>query len=408
VHRALAETAARSQTDVRAFLRRRGAKVRPFFIVNALRVEADQATIEALEQRPDVARVLPDRTYSIPPVQPGSPLGFVTATEWGLDSIRAPEAWDAFGVKGEGIVVANVDTGVQFDHPALIAQYRGTLDGGAFDHNYNWYDPSSVCGSPSDEPCDNAGHGTHTMGTMVGGDGLGPFVNDIGVAPGAKWIAAKGCESSSCSNSALIASAQWITCPTRTDGVSDPDCSKAPDIVNNSWGGGRGDPWYFTQTQAWRAAGIIPVFSIGNSGSSCSSANSPGDYPNVIGVGATTINDVLASFSSKGPGTFRPLKPDFAAPGDNVRSSTNSSNTSYGLLSGTSMAAPHVVGSIALLLSANPTFTYGMVYNQLRLTTNTALGAPPGPDVCGNRSYDVYPNFIYGWGQVDAAAALGL
>ena len=80
---------------------------------------------------------------------------------------------------------------MQFDHPALVRQYRGNNGDGTFDHNYNWFDPAGVC-VPSTAPCDNDGHGTHTMGTMVGDDG---GANQIGVAPGAKWIAAKGCES---------------------------------------------------------------------------------------------------------------------------------------------------------------------------------------------------------------------
>jgi hypothetical protein len=75
--------------------------------------------------------------------------------------------------------VASIDTGVQFDHPALAAQYRGKNPDGTVDHNYNWFDPAGVC--PTDAPCDNNGHGTHTMGIMVGDDGGN---NVIGVAPG--------------------------------------------------------------------------------------------------------------------------------------------------------------------------------------------------------------------------------
>jgi subtilisin family serine protease len=286
-----------------------------------------------------------------------------------------------------------------------VNQYRGNNGNGTFTHDYNWFDPSRVCGNPSLAPCDNNQHGSHTMGTMVGDDGGS---NQVGVAPAAKWMAAKGCETNSCSDSALIGSAQFIACPTKTDGTA-PDCTKSPDVVNNSWGGGGHDPWYVQYVQAWRAAGIIPVFSAGNNGSGCNSMGSPGDYPNVIGIGATSISDVLASFSSKGPGQFnRALKPDFVAPGDNVRSSTNTSDTSYGLLSGTSMAAPHMVGSIALYLSAHPGATINQVYTAFKGTTNTALGAPPGPDTCGNRDYLTYPNTIYGWGQFDAAAANGL
>jgi hypothetical protein len=134
-------------------------------------------------------------------------------TEWNIERINAPQVWSTFSDRGDGIVVANIDTGVRFDHPALVRQYRGNQGGGNFDHNYNWFDPSSVCGAPSLAPCDNQGHGTHTMGTRVGDDG-DPGPNKIGVAPHARWIAAKGCESNSCSTSALHASGQWVLAPT--------------------------------------------------------------------------------------------------------------------------------------------------------------------------------------------------
>ena len=156
------------------------------------------------------------------------------------------------GDKGAGTVVANIDTGVQYNHPALVNQYRGNLGGGNFDHNYNWWDPSHVCSNNT--PCDNVGHGSHTMGTMVGLDG----------APAAKWIAAKGCETNSCSDTALTSSAQFVTAPTDLNG-NNPDPSKRPDVVNNSWSGGGGNSWYQAYVTAWVAAGIFPQFANGNS-----------------------------------------------------------------------------------------------------------------------------------------------
>jgi subtilisin family serine protease len=244
------------------------------------------------------------------------------------------------------------------------------------------------------------------MGIMVGGDGRGPFTDDIGVAPGATWMAAKACESFSCSDAALIESAQWIACP--TDG-SVPDCTMAPDVVHSAWGETAHDLWFATYVNTWRAAGIIPVFPAGSAGSSCRTIGSPADYPNLIAVGATTESDVLADFSSKGPGfRLRPVKPDLVAPGSDVRSSTNTSDTSYGSLSGSQMGSAHVAGAVALLLSADPTLTYRDVLSALQTTTNRALDAPPGPDACAGIRYNRYPNMIYGFGQIDAAAALGL
>ena len=149
-------------------------------------------------------------------------------------------------------MVANIDTGVQFNHPALVGKYRGNLGGGNFDHNYNFFDPANIC--PGDVPCDNNGHGTHTMGTMVGDDGAG---NQIGVAPGAKWIAAKGCETTGCSEGSLLAAGQWVVAPTDINGQN-PRPDLRPDIVNNSWGGGRGDDWYEQTVAAWRRGRHLP------------------------------------------------------------------------------------------------------------------------------------------------------
>ena len=143
-----------------------------------------------------------------------------------MANINADDVWNEFGVTGEGITVANIDTGVQYDHPALVGKYRGNNGDGTFDHNYNWFNAAGSC---STAPCDTNGHGTHTMGTMLGDDGA---ANQIGVAPGAKWIAANGC----CpSDAALISSGQWMLAPTDLDGEN-PDTTKRPNIVNNSWG----------------------------------------------------------------------------------------------------------------------------------------------------------------------------
>jgi subtilisin family serine protease len=404
VYDVLNAQADQSQQGLRRYLDQRAVGYQVFWINNSILIRgASRDLVNEIAGRSDVAYIRGNHTVKLDVIESSASAApdSVNAIEWGVQKIRAPAVW-ATGNTGQGIVVSSVDTGVRYTHHALVNQYRGNT-GAGFDHNYNWWDPSKVCGNPSLAPCDNNMHGTHTMGTMVGDDG---GTNQIGVAPGAKWIATKGCETNSCSDTALIGSAQFIACPTRLDG-SAPDCTKAPDVVNNSWGGGGGDNWYISYVRAWQAAGIIPVFSAGNSGSNCNTMGSPGDYPNVYGIGAISINDTLASFSSKGPGIFKPQKPDFVAPGDNVRSSTNSSDTSYGNLSGTSMAAPHVVGSVALYLSARPAATFKNIYAVFKASSNHALNAPPGPDTCGGRNFDVYPNFIYGNGRLDIGRALG-
>ena len=189
------------------------------------------------------------------------------------------------------------------------------------------------------------------MGTMVGGDGPGPFTPDTGVAPGARWIAAKGCEDFDCSEDALLSSGQWILAPTDLAG-DNPDPSLRPDIVNNSWGSGPGDPFYLATVQAWRAAGIIPVFSSGNPGPFCGEGGSPGDFLEVFSAGATDIDDNIADFSGRGPSVYGKVNPDVSAPGVDVISSVPGGG--YESFSGTSMAAPHTSGAIALILSAEP------------------------------------------------------
>ena len=398
VHDALTTTASQSQSALHTALVQKGVKHKSYWIVNAMKVEADQATIADIAKRSDVAQVIADKKYSIPPLQPGGKTPGTTSVEWGLTSIRAPEAWNTFGAKGEGIVVANVDTGVQFDHPALFKQYRGTQTDGSYDHNYNWYDPANVCSKPSTAPCDNVGHGTHTMGTMVGDDG-DPGTNQIGVAPHARWIAAKGCESDWCTTESLLAAAQWILAPTDLNGQN-PRPDLRPHVVNNSWGGGGGDTFYQAAVQAWVDAGIFPAFAAGNSGSSCGSTGSPGDYPESHAAGAYDESNTIAYFSSRGPSPFGVIKPNLAAPGVNVRSSVPGNG--YDWYSGTSMATPHLSGTVALMWSAAASLV-GDVAGTRALLDQTAVDT--SDITCGG---DATNNNVWGQGRLDAYAAIEL
>jgi subtilisin family serine protease len=185
-----------------------------------------------------------------------------------------------------------------------------------------------------------------------------------------------------------------------------PDCSKRPNVVNNSWGDVGGDPWYSSYVNTWRSAGILPVFAVGNSGPGCNTASSPGDYRTVIGVGATTQDDVLWTYSSKGPSPFGYYKPNVVAPGDAVRTAFN--NGDYLVESGTSFAAPHAAGLFALLLSVDPTLARNPARMYTAMIQNTVqdLGAPPAPTTCGGRAYNVYPNYIYGFGRLNALGAV--
>ncbi|GII32891.1 hypothetical protein Pmi06nite_63330 [Planotetraspora mira] len=217
VFKAKTEKATSSQANLRKLLNAQHADFASFWIVNAVKVTGNAKLAAEIAKLPEVEQIAPDQVVRLPTPLPGKPVATVNSVEWNIDRINAPRVWDELGDRGEGVVVANIDTGVQFDHPALAAQYRGKNADGSVDHNYNWFDPAGVCAN--DAPCDNVGHGTHTMGTMVGGDG---GANNIGVAPGAKWIAAKGCESTSCSTASLLATGQWVIAPTDLNGQNPP------------------------------------------------------------------------------------------------------------------------------------------------------------------------------------------
>jgi subtilisin family serine protease len=391
---ALRRTADASQSDVRKQLDRTGTSYQPFWVANTILVRSGSDSLaQTLASFGDVARLRSPHTYSLPQPSPGVAEDAINSVEWGINRIRADQVWSTFGVRGEGITVANIDTGVDFDHPALVDKYRGNTGGGTFNHNYNWFDPSNVCGTPSLAPCDNNNHGTHTMGTMLGDDGAG---NQIGVAPGARWMAAKGCESNNCSDFALLSSGQWILAPTDLSGAN-PRPDLRPNIVNNSWGGGGNNTWYLATVNAWRASGIFPAFSNGNSGPSCGTSGSPGDYAESYSSGAFDINGVIASFSSRGPASGR-IKPNLAAPGVNVRSSINGGG--YAAFNGTSMASPHTAGTVALMWSAAPSLI-GDLTQTMALLNQTAVDT--SDLTCGGTADN---NNVWGEGKLDAFSAV--
>jgi len=394
VYDALSGHAATIQADLVAFLEEKGIPHKAHWINNAVYAHLTSVQVADIARRVDVGLVRPAGVGHI--IAPAKPENVTVAVrdQWNIDIINAPAAQAI--ADGDGVVVSNIDTGVRWTHVSLIDSYRGNPTN---NHNYNWFDPTATR-----EPVDNNGHGTHTMGTIAGTE------NGIGVAPGAKWIAAKGCRTALCPEADLTASAEWVLCPTDLSGAN-PDCSLGADIVSNSWGGGQGDAWYLPYTEAWRDAGMIPVFAMGNAGPACGTANSPGDLYNVIGVGATDSADRLASFSSRGPGNGTPnfpaIKPDISAPGASVVSASSASDVTYTTLSGTSMACPAVAGVAALMLSANPSMDYDELYDIMTSTADEGVGAPiGGQTACGGIAYTTFPNNHYGYGRVDAYAAV--
>ncbi len=418
VYNTLRETARHSQASLRAQLDTAGVEYRPFYIVNMVAVKGDRALVKRLAARPEVARVAANPQVRIPPPapQPGD-LGPQTSQgiEWNVARINADDAW-AMGYTGQSIVVAGQDTGYEWDHPALINRYRG-YNGVTATHDYNWHDaihtnnPNTAAGNPcgfdSPIPCDDNSHGTHTMGTIVGDDGA---ANQIGVAPGARWIGCRNMEEGWGTPTTYAECFEFFLAPypiggdPSTDGVP----TLAPHVINNSWycppAEGCDQDTLKDIVENVRAAGIVVVVSAGNSGSGCSTVqHPPAIYDAAFSIGATDNGDDIASFSSRGPvtvdGSGR-LKPDIAAPGVSVRSSLPGDR--YGTKSGTSMAGPHVAGAVALLWSASPRLI-GDVETTEHILTQSAR--PRVDTSCGGETAGV-PNNVYGWGILDTLAAI--
>jgi serine protease AprX len=416
VFRTLTETARRTQVSLLKHLQSQGVPYRSYWIANMVWVRGDSQLVQNLAQRRDVARIHANpRVYSIQ-AEKAAPQDELTAVLWNIDKVSAPEVWEA-GYSGQGVVLGGQDTGYQWDHPALKNQYRG-WDGLEADHTYSWHDAIredlepfglNTCGFDSPVPCDDNGHGTHTMGTIVGDDGA---ENQIGVAPGARWIGCRNMEEGVGTPATYSECYEWFVAPYPPGASSlEGDPSMAPDIINNSWAcppeEGCTEPDILLEVvESVRAAGILTVHSAGNSGSACGTVNTPAAiYDSSFTVGNLTSSDLIASNSSRGPvlvDSSGRLKPDISAPGTSIYSSY--SGGGYTTLSGTSMAAPHVAGVAALLLSAQPLLA-GQV-DQLEQVMTGGAYALTSTQECGGIPGDSIPNNTYGYGRVDAWEAL--
>ncbi|HVJ62393.1 MAG TPA: S8 family serine peptidase [Tahibacter sp.] len=400
----------RSQADLLATLKAEGAQFQSFWINNTVWLRAHPDVLERVSQRSDVNFVYSNAAVIERLPQAEAPAGPVTeavlAIEWGVNKIRAPQVWAA-GFRGAGVVVAGQDTGVRWDHAALKAKYRG-WNGSTANHNYNWHDSVhsggiAGCLANSTVPCDDHNHGTHTVGTIVGAAGT----NQIGVAPDAKWIACRNMNSGAGTPATYTECMQWFLAPTNLAGGS-PDPSKAPDVINNSWGCPTSEgctPKSILQSavNALVDGGIFFVVSAGNDGSSCGSlVDPPAIYAKSFTIGSTTSSDAMSSFSSRGPvsgATFN--KPDAVAPGSSVRSALR--NGSYGSMSGTSMAGPHVAGAAALLISAYPALR-GQPEQIGDLLRASAVHIASSQS-CGGIPSTRFPNPVQGDGRIDVYAA---
>ena len=418
--------AAKSQESTIRELQKLGLEVRSFWINNSILIRKVPSIHLTLivslvtneESGHNILSIFPNRLVArIPPIPkvdetmlPRNHSVWTTRAHnrdeasllWNIRLINADKVWEK--TRGEGVVVASLDTGVDFLHPLLHDQYRGfdRIDG-KVNHAYNWYDPEGKVPLPADFH----GHGTHTMGTIVG--------KKVGIASASKWIAAQGCDVRGCSQERLLASAEWVMCPTDENGEN-ARCELGADIVNNSWGGEITDEesmtWYSGAVDAWLAAGMWPIFAQGNSGPACGTVGTPGDLESVIGVGAVDENGALAVFSSRGPGGSRlghsPFKPDYVAPGQDIISCKPGGEIVA--MSGTSMAAPHISGVAALLLSLRASLQFDEFRKILTRTVNTSFLKEPqkGQLQCYGKRWDAFPNYHYGFGLIDAHAAAQL
>jgi len=418
VYQTLLDKAQTTQGAILQWLRERHIENQSFYIVNAILVKGDRQLAEALAARSDVARVtgnphihndLPERgPIEESPLRPSAP----ATVEPGITYTHAPDVW-ALGFRGETIVIAGADTGIRWTHNALKPHYRG-WDGANANHNQNWHDSihdsvGNPCGNDSPEPCDDFFHGSHTIGTAIGDDG---GTNQIGMAPGAKWIGCRNMDQGDGTPARYIECMEFFLAPYPlgcTPNEGDP--TKAPDITTNSWGCPASEGCIVgdelqAAVEAQEAAGIQMVVAAGNSGSSCSTVSDPPSfYAASYTVGAlNTGTDTIAGFSSRGPVTrdgSNRTKPDITAPGTNTRSCDNTCDTCYTTASGTSMATPHIAGAMALLWSAIPSLQHQIQASRdaLNSTTVQIMDAQCGPATP--------PNNVYGWGRVNIATAVG-
>jgi subtilisin family serine protease len=404
-----------TQGPILQLLRERGLEHQSFYLINAILVKGSREIAETLAARPDVARVEgnPQIQNSLPqpgpaaeaPSQPGAP----ATIEPGINYTHAPQVW-ALGFNGQNIVVASADTGVRWTHNALKPHYRG-WDGVTADHDFNWHDSihsgGGVCGPDSPQPCDDFFHGSHTTGTAIGDDG---GANQIGMAPGAKWIACRNMDVGVGTPARYIECMEFFLAPYPVGGdPSQGDPTKAPDVTINSWGCPPSEGCSVTSLQAavegQRAAGIMMVVAAGNAGPSCSTTiDPPSFYAASYTAGALNTGfDTIASFSSRGPvtvdGSGR-IKPDITAPGTSTRSASNSSDNAYTFADGTSMATPHIAGAMALLWSAIPSLQNQIDASRAALNDTAVHIASTQCGAAGP------PNNVYGWGRVDILAAV--
>jgi len=384
-YRQIAEMSQQSLID---WLSERGDAIvhQRFWVLNGIYLEAKPEIILEIARRRDVGWISHNGEVHIIAEPVYAPGISSRGTTWGIRKIKADSCWAA-GYTGQGIILGETDTGVDYTHPALQGKWSGY-----------WKVASGL--PPSTTPYDDHNHGTHCMGTIMGGDGPGPFTEDIGIAFNAKFVAAKVLNSGG--------SGTYAQCAEGLQFMADLKDSVDIKAVSNSWGGSSGaDTFFYPITRTYISIGIVPVFANGNSGPNPGTVGVPGNYSNVIGVGATDSTDAIANFSSRGPAPDQPpfndpstwlrsdwnlIKPQISAPGVAVYSCIPGGG--YQSWQGTSMATPHVTGSIGLICQKNPTLDPKVIYDILLNSVDTPSGGGP------------YPNNNYGWGRLNVWRAV--
>ena len=429
----LQSSAARSQSEIKQYMQKYRYAFKSFCIANCIQVLADEKLFSYLQTNPSVKSISLNDVWQMQTILNGSPSfqrNLVDSIPWGLALVNADQVW-AMGFRGQGAVVGGHDTGVEWDHPALISSYRG-WDGFNADHNYHWHDAvhaisplhqdsiltdsTNPCGLSIDSPCDDisSSHGTHTMGIMIGKDPSAHLT--VGMAPDAKWIGVRNMERGYGTLSSYLEGLEWFLAPTDLNGQN-PRPELAPHVINNSWScpdkeGCNKTNFHLLEVAInnLRSAGIVVVASAGNSGrDGCGSIDRPpAFYEGTMTVGSIDDNDSLSTFSSRGPAidyssNLSMMKPNVTAPGRDILSSVKGGL--YKELSGTSMAGPHVAGLVAILISANPSLS-GRV-DLIEHIIEASAQPKFETDSC-SRIVDQLPNALHGFGRIDALAAVRL
>lgn len=332
-----------------------------FWIANMVSLKATSKVLEQLAQQPEVNLIFLDEEQQFISYFPGTE----SRDAWGLKKIGSDFVNNELGYKGEGIIVAVIDTGVNYNHTDL----KGRVISGKDTINNDM------------DPLDDNGHGSHCAGTVAG--------TQYGVAPHATILAVKVLSGAG--------SGSWESVAGGIQYVADYNESvQKVHVASMSLGGG-GAIQAVLREALMNAVnmGIHFAIAAGNSGPGASSIGTPGDQKEIESIGATDSSDYIASFSSRGPVTrygTSYIKPDVSAPGVNITSCWKDGTESTKTISGTSMATPHVAGLMALMLNKNPKLTF----TELRaILENTALDL-------GTAGQDN----VYGYGRVQGVEAV--